>query len=128
MTINVSDNEFNAGRDISFSITNNEKSSLELKKEEVTQILENLLDLCEQNQNLPDNETKRRIEAIKASHPNVMQMNAEIVKRTIESNKSLKQRFKSAGTVAYLETIKMLFPPASIVIEAVKAWNKAGQS
>ncbi len=122
MKINFSDNNLTAGRDNKINFYEN--SSSEPKKEDITQILEKLLDLCEQNQNLSEDEKKQKIEEIKENNADIREMNAEIVKDTIKSNDSLKQRLKSAGTVAYLETIKTLLPPVGIVIEAIKAWNQ----
>lgn len=47
----------------------------------------------------------------------------QVIEQAIESNPTLKQRLRSAGKAAYLETVKTLLPPASVVIETIKAWN-----
>jgi hypothetical protein len=52
-----------------------------------------------------------------------MLQDSQVIEQVIQRSPTLKQRLRSAGTAAYLEAVKMLLPPASIVIETIKAWN-----
>ncbi len=56
------------------------------------------------------------------SHP--VLKNRQAIEQVIKNNPMLKVRFQRAVTAAGIETVKVLFAPAGIPIEAFKAWNE----
>ena len=69
----------------------------------------------------PKAEADQMVNAFKKRLPELK--DAEIVEAAIEETPTLKQRLYAASKTAYLETIKVLFPPIGIAITTVKAWN-----
>ncbi|RCJ38347.1 hypothetical protein A6770_13435 [Nostoc minutum NIES-26] len=56
------------------------------------------------------------------SHP--VLKNRQAIEQVIKNNPTLKVRLQRAVTAAGIETIKILFAPAGIPIEAIRAWNQ----
>ncbi len=96
------------------------------KTAEIATILQNLLDYFE-TENPPTNfnfpEAQKQVKTLIENNPEILE--GEIVKEVVENTPNLKQRIGKAGEAAYLETLKMIFPPINIAIEAVKAFKEA---
>ncbi|MEH1932765.1 MAG: HEAT repeat domain-containing protein [Nostoc sp.] len=56
------------------------------------------------------------------SHP--VLKNRQAIEQVIKNNPTLKVRLQRAVTAAGIETVKVLFAPAGIPIEAIRAWNE----
>ncbi|MFN6531371.1 HEAT repeat domain-containing protein [Nostoc sp. ChiSLP03a] len=56
------------------------------------------------------------------SHP--VLKNRQAIEQVIKNNPILKVRLQRAVTAAGIETVKILFAPAGIAIEAIRAWNE----
>ncbi|MFN6566592.1 NACHT domain-containing protein [Dendronalium sp. ChiSLP03b] len=56
------------------------------------------------------------------SHP--ILKDRQVIEQVIKNNPTLKVRLQRAVTAAGIETVKILFAPAGIPIEAIRAWNQ----
>ncbi|WYL93798.1 MAG: HEAT repeat domain-containing protein [Gloeotrichia echinulata IR180] len=90
---------------------------------ELEKLLEQLLAQIEQNKPTPIEAQPIVAQAVE-SHP--ILKNKQAIEQVIQSHPTLKIRLKRAVTAAGIETVKVLFAPAGIVIETIRAWNDAG--
>ncbi len=90
------------------------------KLAEVAAEIQNLLNYFEQN-NPTIIEAQQMVKTATERQPELK--NAKIIEEAIQATPTLKQRLRAAGEAAYVETVKMLFPPVGVAIEAFTAWN-----
>ncbi|MFK0731963.1 MAG: HEAT repeat domain-containing protein, partial [Gloeotrichia echinulata HAB0833] len=90
---------------------------------EVEKLLEQLLAQIEQNKPTPIEAQPIVAQAVE-SH--AILKNKQAIEQVIQSHPTLKIRLKRAVTAAGIETVKVLFAPAGIFIETIRAWNDAG--
>lgn len=53
--------------------------------------------------------------------------NPELIELTARNNLTLRERFQSAITAMGIETVKVIFAPAGIPIEGIRAWRSLGE-
>lgn len=86
---------------------------------EVTEEIQKVLDYLEHNKPTVINAQGVVAQAVE-SHP--ILKNRQAIEKVMQSNPTLKIRLQRAVTAAGIETVKVLFAPAGIMIEAIKAW------
>ncbi|MEH2128935.1 HEAT repeat domain-containing protein [Nostoc sp.] len=84
-------------------------------------VLEQLLEKMEQDKPTVIDAQPIVAQAVE-SHP--VLKNRQAIEQVIKNNPTLKVRLQRAVTAAGIETIKILFAPAGIPIEAIRAWNE----
>ncbi|MEH2439469.1 HEAT repeat domain-containing protein [Nostoc sp.] len=84
-------------------------------------VLEQLLEKMEQDKPTVIDAQPIVAQAVE-SHP--VLKNRQAIEQVIKNNPTLKVRLQRAVTAAGIETVKVLFAPAGIPIEAIRAWNK----
>jgi hypothetical protein len=84
-------------------------------------VLEQLLEKMEQDKPTVIDAQPIVAQAVE-SHP--VLKNRQVIEQVIKNNPTLKVRLQRAVTAAGIETIKILFAPAGIPIEAIRAWNQ----
>ncbi|MDZ8226789.1 HEAT repeat domain-containing protein, partial [Nostoc sp. ChiVER01] len=98
---------------------NNYASTEDIAKLET--VLEQLLEKMEQDKPTVIDAQPIVAQAVE-SHP--VLKNRQAIEQVIKNNPELKVRLQRAVTAAGIETIKILFAPAGIPIEAIRAWNE----
>jgi hypothetical protein len=89
---------------------------------------ENLTELVTEIQNLLNNLDKNltpievQSKVQKAIEHNPSLRDPKLIEAAIKTSPSLQARLRHVLTAASLETVKVIFAPAGILIEAVKAW------
>ncbi|MEH1849289.1 MAG: HEAT repeat domain-containing protein, partial [Nostoc sp.] len=84
-------------------------------------VLEQLLEKMEQDKPTVINAQPIVAQAVE-SHP--VLKNRQAIEQVIKNNPTLKVRLQRAVIAAGIETVKILFAPAGIPIEAIRAWNE----
>ncbi|MEH2259537.1 HEAT repeat domain-containing protein [Nostoc sp.] len=84
-------------------------------------VLEQLLEKMEQDKPTVIDAQPIIAQAVE-SHP--VLKNRQAIEQVIKNNPTLKVRLQRAVTAAGIETVKVLFAPAGIAIEAIRAWNE----
>ncbi|MEH1832883.1 MAG: HEAT repeat domain-containing protein [Nostoc sp.] len=84
-------------------------------------VLEQLLEKIEQDKPTVIDAQPIVAQAVE-SHP--VLKNRQAIEQVIKNNPTLKVRLQRAVTAAGIETVKVLFAPAGIAIEAIRAWNE----
>ncbi|MBD2514033.1 HEAT repeat domain-containing protein, partial [Nostoc sp. FACHB-973] len=84
-------------------------------------VLEQLLEKMEQDKPTVIDAEPIVAQAVE-SHP--VLKNRQAIEQVIKNNPMLKVRLQRAVTAAGIETVKVLFAPAGIAIEAIRAWNE----
>ncbi|AVH69039.1 HEAT repeat domain-containing protein [Nostoc sp. 'Lobaria pulmonaria (5183) cyanobiont'] len=98
---------------------NNYASTKDIAKLET--VLEQLLEKMEQDKPTVIDAQPIVAQAVE-SHP--VLKNRQAIEQVIKNNPMLKVRLQRAVTAAGIETVKILFAPAGIAIEAIRAWNE----
>ncbi len=98
---------------------NNYASTEDIAKLET--VLEQLLEKMEQDKPTVIDAQPIVAQAVE-SHP--VLKNRQAIEQVIKNNPMLKVRLQRAVTAAGIETVKILFAPAGIAIEAIRAWNE----
>ncbi len=103
-----------------------------LKKQEVVVVareLNNLLDLIERSQTDQHNSSPTLTGEFKHAISNCPELSdPKVIEASINSDPTLRKRIVACSSAASLETVKVLFPPLAIVIEAVRAFQAPGPS
>jgi hypothetical protein len=115
----VNTGEINVQGDLNQAVTQHNYAP-EQNFAEVVKEIHQLLDQLEQSS---PTTTEAQLIVERAIERQPMLQDSQVIEQVIQRSPTLKQRLRSAGTAAYLEAVKMLLPPASIVIETIKAWN-----
>ncbi|MBN3927041.1 MAG: HEAT repeat domain-containing protein [Nostoc sp. NMS4] len=84
-------------------------------------VLEQLLENMEQDKPTVIDAQPIVAQAVE-SHP--VLKNRQAIEQVIKNNPTLKVRLQRAVTAVGIETVKVLFAPAGIAIEAIRAWNE----
>ncbi|WP_375470814.1 NACHT domain-containing protein [uncultured Nostoc sp.] len=98
---------------------NNYASTKDIANLEI--VLEQLLEKMEQDKPTVIDAQPIVAQAVE-SHP--VLKNRQAIEQVIKNNPTLKVRLQRALTAAGIETVKILFAPAGIPIEAIRAWNE----
>jgi hypothetical protein len=103
-----------------------------LKKQELVVVareLTNLLDSIERsqsNQHISSPALTGEFELAISNYPELSE--PKFIEASINSDPTLRQRILAASSAASLETVKVLFPPLAVAIEAVRAFQAPGSS
>ncbi|MBX9255710.1 HEAT repeat domain-containing protein [Desmonostoc muscorum CCALA 125] len=98
---------------------NNYASTEDIAKLET--VLEQLLEKMEQDKPTVIDAQPIVAQAVE-SHP--VLKNRQAIEQVIKNNPTVRVRLQRAVTAAGIETVKVLFAPAGIAIEAIRAWNE----
>lgn len=88
---------------------------------EIETVIQKLLEQIEQNKPTPV-EAELMVNQAVDNHPVLRDKQA--IEQAIENNQNLKIRLRRVVTAVGVETVKVIFAPAGILIEGVKAWTK----
>ncbi|BAZ24159.1 HEAT domain protein repeat-containing protein [Kalymmatonema gypsitolerans NIES-4073] len=88
---------------------------------EIEKVLQQLLEKIEQKKPKPIDAQPIVAQAVD-NHP--ILKDRQVIEQAITSNSTLKIRLQKAVTAAGIETVKVIFAPAGIAIEAIRAWNE----
>ncbi|MBW4430518.1 MAG: hypothetical protein KME28_01820 [Pelatocladus maniniholoensis HA4357-MV3] len=110
---NVADN-VQGNQEATLYISEQQKSLVEVAEE-----IQNLFDYLEQS-NPTLIEVQRKVKQAVEHNSSLKDPNA--IELAIKNSPTLQARLRNALTAASLEAIKVIFAPAGILIEAVRAW------
>ncbi|MDP5337572.1 MAG: HEAT repeat domain-containing protein [Nodularia sp. (in: cyanobacteria)] len=89
---------------------------------EIETVIQKLLEQIEQNKPTPV-EAELMVNQAVDNHPVLRDKQA--IEQAVENNKNLRIRLRRVVTAVGIETVKIIFAPAGILIEGVKAWTES---
>ncbi|HYW20536.1 MAG TPA: HEAT repeat domain-containing protein [Nodularia sp. (in: cyanobacteria)] len=89
---------------------------------EIETVIQKLLEQIEQNKPTPV-EAELIVNQAVDNYP--VLRDKQVIEQAIENNQNLKIRLRRVVTAVGIETVKIIFAPAGILIEGVKAWTES---